>query len=343
MDVVVTTFKNPFSFYCVPKSGGMETETVCLADSSVDNKLVRSKFEVSDFNHGQYIAVMWKNKWTRGVVSMESQFLIWLIDYGIFLRPGIDTVYVNLPLEYRKYPSKVFEASVHGVTPVDKIITQDCQIKNNITTVWNQGVTEKAEVLMNAAKRTHFVPLALLSSKHNDVVLGDLYLEMPDNHIVNLIDELETWPVFMEKNKEAYIKNLSSFYVSRRKHRACILKPDIADSKLPVITLETSLDEYSAICATRPQKIRKTLCYSSSEDGSTVLDVKCNFIKEKKAFKLTHGEIEKYANMYVSVRGREYNVLNVLLNKIRDLNMCERYKDHDLKSVGCGITQRRSN
>ncbi|CAG5056626.1 unnamed protein product [Parnassius apollo] len=320
----------------------MEIDSVCLADSSVDNKLVRSKFDVSDFDHGQYVAVMWKNKWTRGVVSMESQFLIWLIDYGIFLRPTIDTVYVNLPLEYRKYPSKVFEASVHGVTPVDKILTQDCQIKNNVTTVWNEGVTEKAEELIKLANRTHFVPIALLSSKHNDVVLGDLYLEMPDNHIVNLIDELETWPVFLEKNKEDYIKNLTSFYVSRRKHRACILKPDIAHSKLPVMSLETSLDEYSAICAMSQQQSTKPQCDSGSEDGSTVLDVKCNFKKEEKAFKLTHDEIKKYANMYVCVRGREYNVLNVLINKIRDLNMCERYKDHDLKSVGCGITHRRS-
>lgn len=64
---------------------------------------------------------MWKNKWTRGIVIMETQFLIWLIDYGIFLRPNNETVYIDLPPDYRKCPSKVFEASLHGVTPVDKV------------------------------------------------------------------------------------------------------------------------------------------------------------------------------------------------------------------------------
>lgn len=64
---------------------------------------------------------MWNNKWTRGVVSMESQFLIWLIDHGFFLRPGGKTVHLNLPSEHKKYPTKIFEATLHGVCPVDKV------------------------------------------------------------------------------------------------------------------------------------------------------------------------------------------------------------------------------
>lgn len=49
---------------------------------------------------------------------MESSFLIWLVDYGTYIRPTENTVYVSLPAEYKKLPSKVFEASIHGVTPI---------------------------------------------------------------------------------------------------------------------------------------------------------------------------------------------------------------------------------
>lgn len=52
---------------------------------------------------------------------MESQFLIWLIDYGIYLRPDDKTVYVNLPATHKSHPTKIFEASIHGVAPVDKV------------------------------------------------------------------------------------------------------------------------------------------------------------------------------------------------------------------------------
>lgn len=64
---------------------------------------------------------MWKNKWTRGIISMENRFLIWLIDHGTFLRPDKDTIYVDLPQRYKTYQSIIFEASVHGVVPVDKV------------------------------------------------------------------------------------------------------------------------------------------------------------------------------------------------------------------------------
>lgn len=64
---------------------------------------------------------MWKNKWVRGIVSEVSQFLIWLIDYGIYLRPEENVVFIDLPTEYKKLPTKVFEASIHGVVPLDKV------------------------------------------------------------------------------------------------------------------------------------------------------------------------------------------------------------------------------
>lgn len=52
---------------------------------------------------------------------MESQCLIWLIDFGIYLRPNEKTVFISLPPEYKKLPTKVFEASIHGVMPLDKV------------------------------------------------------------------------------------------------------------------------------------------------------------------------------------------------------------------------------
>lgn len=96
------------------------------------------------------------------------------------------------------------------------------------------------------------------------------------------------------------------------------------------MTVSTTLSEYSTICAEAP----KFEPESGSEDGSTVIDYRGKDKQEKRAYKLTPEEIEKYSCMYVKLNGREYNVLNVLLNKARDLNMCERYKDHDLKSAG---------
>lgn len=38
-------------------------------------------------------------------------------------------------------------------------------------------------------------------------VLGDLYLEREGIGIVNIIDEMELWPVFLQRNKEAYIES----------------------------------------------------------------------------------------------------------------------------------------
>lgn len=78
-----------------------------------------------------------------------------------------------------------------------------------------------------------------------------------------------------------------------------------------------------------------------TEDGSTVLAADGKYKKDKSAYRLTPAEIEKYSNMYVKIVNREFNVLNVLRNKIRDLDMCERYKNHDLKSVGRANVHRR--
>lgn len=59
----------------------------------------------------------------------------------------------------------------------------------------------------------------------------------------------------------------------------------------------------------------------------------------KKVFKLTSEEIEEYANMYVDICGTEYNLLNLLLNKIEDLNMCEKFMKYEGKGVGRGCSR----
>lgn len=69
----------------------------------------------------QYVAVLRENKWNRGVISMETQFQIWLVDFGFYLRPDDKTVFIPLPAEHKKHPTKIFEASIHGVTPLDKV------------------------------------------------------------------------------------------------------------------------------------------------------------------------------------------------------------------------------
>lgn len=46
-------------------------------------------------------------------------------------------------------------------------------------------------------------------------VLGDLYLEDKDGNVVNIIDELTLWPVFLERSVDDYIKsNFCSFYLT---------------------------------------------------------------------------------------------------------------------------------
>ncbi|XP_072936650.1 uncharacterized protein [Epargyreus clarus] len=340
MEVTVTTFTNPFSFFCVVDEISREFRDVIHSSFENVEAANNLKKSISDVNHGQYVAVMWKNKWTRGVITMESQFLIWLVDYGIYIHPDDKSVYTDLPVEYRKHPTKVFEAAIHGVTPLDKVISDDCQIQNAISTSWNKGSVDKCQELLKSAIRTYFVPIALMTTKSNDVVLGDLYLEMSKKKIVNIIDELELWPVFLEKNKEVYVENLSKYFITRRKHRACILKPNFEKIKLPTVTLQMSLQEYTTLVDNKP--VLSQLFNIDSEDGDTDVDTEVNYEKNKDAYRLTPAEIEKYSKLYITVHGCEYNVLNLLVNKARDLRMCERYRDHDLKSIGRGISFRGS-
>ncbi|XP_046961263.1 uncharacterized protein LOC124530935 [Vanessa cardui] len=338
MNIKITTFTNPFSFFCV--TNDFSEHCFKLEYQSEVSQFSVNKNKITEGNHGQYVAVMWKNKWTRGIVSMEKQFLIWLVDYGMFLRPSDKTVFIDLPLEYRKLPTKVFEASIHGVVPIDKILTDDCQIKNNTTTSWTQGSIEKCQQLIKNALGIYFQPIALLTTLHNHVVIGDLFLEIQGKGLVNIIDELESWPVFLEKNPETYITNFTKLYVSRRRHRACLLKPDIPDFNLPEITLQINFQEYEEILKTSNCEpvLNKT---EPPFENTEILPSGQN--EDKSAFKITPSDIEKYSNSYVTLNGRKYNVLSVLINKARDLSICERYKDYDLKSVGRGFSYRQSN
>ncbi|KAI8427614.1 hypothetical protein MSG28_002101 [Choristoneura fumiferana] len=280
-----------------------------------------------------YIAVWHGNKWTRAVVSMESRVLFWLIDCGYFLRPEESTIYVPLSSEFKKLPSKVFEASIHGVVPIDKFLNETCEIENQVCMTWNDGAIHKGQNLITTSKAIYFVPIAIMSTKGNDVVLGDLYLEIPGEGTVNFIDLMELWPVFLQRNPEAYVKNLSEFYVSRRKHHACLLKPQmVPNTELPAMTLTTTLLKYRTIAESAP-KLNVELD-SESEDGSTVVN------KETQKFRLTPSEIEEYSGMYFKEHGKEINVLNMLINKTRDLIMCERYKDR--KSVGRAFSRHRA-
>lgn len=52
---------------------------------------------------------------------METRILIWLVDYGFYFRPLEKTICVPLAYEFKKIPSDVFEAGIHGVIPIDKV------------------------------------------------------------------------------------------------------------------------------------------------------------------------------------------------------------------------------
>ncbi|XP_032530194.2 uncharacterized protein LOC116779817 isoform X1 [Danaus plexippus] len=337
MDVRITTFTNPFSFFCILDQ--CDESDKFITEIADDINMMSSRNNITTFNHGQYVAVMWNNKWARGVVSLESRLLIWLIDYGVFLRPSNNTIFLDLPSQFRKLPSKIFEASIHGVVPLDKVLTEECRIKNQLATSWTPGTIELAKQLIIKAAKIHFQPIALLSTQHNDVVIGNLYLDIPDKGIVNLVDELNTWPIFLEKNIKHYVANLSNFYITRKIHHACKLKPNIT-FKLPLVTLQLSLENYLDIIENK--KADSTLNNMSVlDDTSTLIDF-TKPEKYKSKHKISPEDIQKYANRYIFINGSEHNVLTILINKARDLNMCERYKDYDLKSIGRGISNRAS-
>lgn len=130
-------------------------------------------------------------------------------------------------------------------------------------------------------------------------------------------------------------------YTSRRKHRLCSLKPEIPDFDLAEITLQTTLEEYNEILEKCPKLENFLETDSLSGDDSTVVESVAP-TKDKSAYKISPEDIEKYANKYVIINGCKYNVLSILINKARDLSICERYKDHDLKSVGRGYSYRNS-
>ncbi|XP_004929226.1 uncharacterized protein LOC101744759 [Bombyx mori] len=333
MNINITTFINPFSFFCMPEAS--QKINLPENDQILSSPNVGSSIDPSKVNHGQYVAVLWQSRWTRGIITMESQCLIWLIDFGIYLRPNEKTVFISLPPEYKKLPTKVFEASIHGVMPLDKRINESCEIENQICTNWNKGAIEKMQEIIKYSKRLYFVPVAVISTKENDVVLGNLYFEASGcSSLVNIVDELEGWPVFLEKNESAYIQNLSVLYSNRRRHRACLLKP-LPNVTIPNISTNLSLEEYNSICGKVLDicEARKSDC--ASEDGSTVVNAK---LKEQKTiYTLTFEEIEMYSNMYITIAGQEYNALNLLLNKIRDLRMCEKYKN--AKPIGRATTR----
>lgn len=117
------------------------------------------------------------------------------------------------------------------------------------------------------------------------------------------------------------------------------MKPELPNKNLPSMSPETTLAEYSAIC-----DMVEPLCTQDEEDcdahsvgGSSVTYIENSENVPNKKLKLTTSEIEKYSNEYLNVGGREYNVLRVLMNKARDLYMCERYKD--ARSVGRATTR----
>lgn len=105
---------------------------------------------------------------------------------------------------------------------------------------------------------------------------------------------------------------------------------------LPMMTTEATLVQYNAICG-KVETLTQDDSDSSSAGGSSVTYIENIRNAPKKILKLTPSEIEMYSNEYIVVGGREYNVLTVLMNKARDLYMCERYKD--ATSVGRATTR----
>ncbi|XP_063358937.1 uncharacterized protein LOC134648351 [Cydia amplana] len=326
MEVTVTHMKNPFSFFL--KEKGNESDRPLKDEDRCDLLNTYLKKQWSDVNHGKYVAVWHKSKWTRGIVHMETQVLIWLVDCGYYVRPDETMVYVDLAPEFKKLPTKVFEASIHGVVPIDKALSDECEIKDIIATTWNHGSIEKSQTIINQSRAIYFVPIALLCTKGNDVVLGDLYVDSPSQGVVNFIELMELWPVHLQKNPAVYIQNISTFYSSRRKHHACILKP-VMPRELPVVSPATiTVDQYEAIAKDAPQL--ELADDASSDECSTV-------VTNRQDNRLTADEIEEYSKMYIKVNGIQYNVLKIILNKCHDLSMCERYKDR--KSVGRATTR----
>lgn len=134
-----------------------------------------------------------------------------------------------------------------------------------------------------------------------------------------------------------YFSDLEKFYSNRKLHRACSLKPELPLKSLPTITTQITLAEYRAICDKVEQLSLEEDSDIDSVGGSSVTYIENTNLDGPKHLKLTEHEIEQYSNQYIVVNGREYNLLTVLINKARDLYLCELYKD--AKSVGRATTR----
>lgn len=130
------------------------------------------------------------------------------------------------------------------------------------------------------------------------------------------------------------ISDLPIYYNRHCKHRACVLKPEFNKFKIPAISLGISLPEYNDICENTPvfeDQLNNSL---TSIDSSTSLEGGSNKKQKYHLHKWTADKIEECAYTSVTMYGKKYSVLHLLLNKLADLNMCKKYRDHDLKSVG---------
>lgn len=130
------------------------------------------------------------------------------------------------------------------------------------------------------------------------------------------------------------IPDLPIYYNSRRKHRHCVLKPELTDFEISAISLGISLEEYNDICVKAPVFEDHLDSSSTSIDSSTSSEDGSNKKQNYHLRKWTAEKIDEYAHMFVTIHGKKYNVLHLLLNKLVDLQMCKKYRDHDLKSVG---------
>lgn len=128
-----------------------------------------------------------------------------------------------------------------------------------------------------------------------------------------------------------------STYVTHRKHYLCSSKPEIPNSNIPNINSDINLEEYLSIVTLSAEIVSDYEEKSISEESTDIEDTQENNINE---FQITPTDVEKYSKSYMNFNGQEQNMLTLLINKARDLNICQRYQDGDLKSLGRGYSYR---
>lgn len=128
------------------------------------------------------------------------------------------------------------------------------------------------------------------------------------------------------------ILDLQTFYNTHRRHRACLLKPEFPSTTLANITLSITYQEYKSISDNMATQESEGSSDSDQDevDGTAIVPLSMSICDG--VYKLSTTEIEKYANMFIVVAGEKRNALQLLLNKIKDLKMCE--NDKNLNSVG---------